>query len=119
MLKNTEYNKFIKSIKERIQAIQIKVAVIVNKELLLLYWELGERIVEKQKLTAWGRSLFFQISKALKTAFPGVKGFYEQNLKYMHQWYLFWKEGPVIGKQLVGQIPWEDTGGVGNFYQFF
>jgi len=49
----TEYKEFIKDIKSRIQAAQIKAAVSVNQELLCLYWDLAERITARQQASAW------------------------------------------------------------------
>ncbi len=44
-----EYRQWIVSIKQRIQASQFNAAVAVNRELLELYWYLGEQILEKQQ----------------------------------------------------------------------
>jgi predicted nuclease of restriction endonuclease-like (RecB) superfamily len=48
------YIEFIRDIKQRIQAAQIKASVAVNHGLIELYWDIGAGIVEKQKQTAWG-----------------------------------------------------------------
>jgi len=49
-----DYKNFVHDIKIRIQKAQIKAALSVNRELLYLYWDLGQSIVEKQKETIWG-----------------------------------------------------------------
>ena len=49
-----DYKQFIQHIKQTIQNSQIKAAISVNRELLNFYWNMGKRIVEKQKQTAWG-----------------------------------------------------------------
>ena len=101
-----EYRAFIQDVKQRIQSSQIKAAVSVNRELLLLYWELAERIVAKQQEASWGDGFLAQMSRDLQEAFPGMKGFSVRNLKYMRQWFQFWSVAPTIGQQLVAQIPW-------------
>jgi hypothetical protein len=57
--------------------------------LLLLYWDLGKQIIEKQKNTAWGDALIPQLAKDLINAFPGSKGFSERNLFYIREWVNF------------------------------
>jgi len=130
-IKNSDYSKFIKDIKERIQSSQIKAALSVNKELILLYWYMGQKIVEKQAKAVWGDGFLLEMSKDLMESFPDIKGLSLRNLKYIRQWYLFWQQPvsksmqepktkqPVsfleasqqnaIGQQLVAQlaqIPW-------------
>ncbi|MBN1981847.1 MAG: DUF1016 family protein [Chitinivibrionales bacterium] len=111
-----DYADFIREIKNRVQSAQIKAAVSANRELIGLYWELAEKIVEKQKHSQWGDGLLAQMSKDLQAEFPDMKGFSKRNLELMRQWYLFWVEGDaivqatlaqlVIAKQLATQIPW-------------
>ncbi len=106
LVKTSEYRSFILEIKQRIQVSQIKAAIAVNQELLLLYWDLAERIVTKQQQAAWGDGFLLQISKDLKTEFPEMKGFSKRNLEGMRQWHQFWVAESVIALQLVAQIPW-------------
>lgn len=103
--KSKDYKAFIKDIKERIQTAQIKAAVSVNQELLRLYWDMGERIVEKQKKSAWGDGFIQHMSIDLQSEFPEMKGFSVSNLKYMRQWYLFFSKSQQVVGQIM-QIPW-------------
>jgi predicted nuclease of restriction endonuclease-like (RecB) superfamily len=106
LVKTSEYRSFILEIKQRIQTSQIKAAIAVNQELLLLYWDLAERIVTKQQQAAWGDGFLLQISKDLRTEFPEMKGFSKRNLEGMRQWYQFWVAESAIALQIVAQIPW-------------
>lgn len=106
LVKNNEYRSFIQEVKQRIQSAQIKAAISVNQALLQLYWELAERIVEKQQQTSWGDRFLEELSRDLKAEFPEMKGFSVRNLKYMRQWFKFWFADSSIGQQLVAQIPW-------------
>ena len=101
-----DYSAFIRDIKSKIQAAQIKAAVSVNRELLQLYWEIAELIVEKQKQSSWGDGFLAQMSKDLQKEFPDMKGFSRRNLELMRQWYKYWATAPLIAKQLATQIPW-------------
>lgn len=123
-----EYRQWIVSIKERIQSSQIKAAIAVNRELLELYWYLGEQILEKQQLAKWGDGFLDQMSRDLLAEFPEIRGFSRRNLFYMRRWVSFWTGSePMVQqaaartpaivqqvaaqlnpnrKQLVSQIPW-------------
>lgn len=105
IIKTDDYKRFIQEIKRCIQSAQIKAAVSVNRELLRLYWDLAERMVAKQKETAWGDGFILQMSKDLQTEFPDMKGFSASNLKYMRQWYLYFEKSQQIVGQIT-QIPW-------------
>ncbi len=54
LARSDDYRKWIVAIKSRVQSAQLKAAVSVNRELLQLYWFLGNQIVEKQELAKWG-----------------------------------------------------------------
>ncbi len=123
-----EYRQWLVSLKQRIQASQIKAAVAVNRELLELYWFLGEQIIEKQQTAKWGDGFLKQMSQDLLAEFSEIKGFSRRNLFYMRKWVGFWSGAkPMVqqaaaqssaivqqaaaqfeqdGKQLVSQIPW-------------
>lgn len=110
---NTTAYRWLEALKANIQQSQIKAAIQVNSELLYLYWRIGKDIVQKQEQTQWGDGFLQTLSRDLQEAFPTMKGFSYRNLKYIRQWYLFYNQGNIIGKQLVSQlektlfnIPW-------------
>lgn len=98
------YRSWIAELKNKIEVSQLKAAVKVNTELILIYWQLGKEIVEKQQEANWGDSLIDQLSKDLSAAFPQMKGFSRTNLFYIRKWYLFYRQGELIVPQLVGQL---------------
>ena len=61
-------------------------------------------IVEKQKNTRWGDGFLKQISQDLITEFPEMSGFSHRNIKSIRQWYLFYNQEDIIGKQVVSQL---------------
>ena len=89
---STDYKEFIKNIKSKILSSQLKAHIKVNEELLRLYWELATMIEEKQAQSSWGDRFLKDISKDLKIEFPNMKGFSYRNLKYIRQWYNFYKD---------------------------
>lgn len=100
---NNVYTSWLKELKSTIQKRQIKAAVAVNNELILLYWELGKEIVQKQENAKWGTGLLNQLSKDLKLAFPEMTGFSSDNLRYAKVFYLFYSS-TVIPEQLVRKV---------------
>ena len=103
--KITDYAEFLDAIKSRIRTARITAARAVNKELITLYWSIGKDIVEKQEQLGWGKSVVEQLSKDLKHEFDGASGFSTQNLWYMRQFYLEYREHTNL-QQLAGEIPW-------------
>ena len=110
----TDYKDWLQDLKRKIQQSQIKAAIQVNSELLRLYWQIGKDIVEKQAQAKWGDGFLQTLSADLCKEFPTMKGFSYRNLKSIRQWYLFYNQLDIIGKQLVSQlevslfsIPWE------------
>jgi len=76
---------WLQDVKARIQSARIAVARAANRELILLYWDLGRGIVEKQEEMGWGKSVVEMLSTDLREAYPGVKGFSANNLWLMRQ----------------------------------
>jgi len=101
--KNKIYKSWLSSIKEQVRLAQIKTAVVVNKELLNVYWHIGKEICEKQEQSNWGDGLIEQLSIDLLKEFPEVKGFSRTNLYYIKKWYLFYAKNEFV-PQAVGQI---------------
>lgn len=70
-----EYRQFVADLKARIGAAQLSAARAVNRDLILLYWDIGRAIVEKQTLLGWGESVVEQLARELRQAFPQMRGF--------------------------------------------
>jgi predicted nuclease of restriction endonuclease-like (RecB) superfamily len=77
------YAALLTSIKERIQTAQVRAAVAVNQELVLLYWGIGREILARQEQEGWGKNVIPRLSKDLSSAFPEMKGLSPRNLGYM------------------------------------
>lgn len=102
LIPTPDYRQWIVFIKERIQSSQIKAAVAVNRELLELYWYLGQQILEKQQSAKWGDGFLEQMSRDLLAEFPTMKGFSKRNLELIRQWFSFWMQAPEIVQQAAG-----------------
>jgi hypothetical protein len=82
-----DYTEFLTGLKERIRSAQITAARAVNRELILLYWDIGRAIVEKQRTAHWGESVVERLSADLRAEFPGMRGFSADNVWRMRQLY--------------------------------
>lgn len=100
-----DYAVFLEDIKNRVSAAQIKAALSVNRELVLLYWQIGREILERQAAQGWGAKIVAQLAKDLKAAFPEMKGFSRTNLLYMRLFAESYADEELV-QQLVGLIPW-------------
>ncbi len=99
------YNSFLRSLKERIRTAQVRAALAVNKELVLLYWQIGKEILERQSQEGWGAKVISRLAKDLKAEFPEIKGFSTRNINYMRAFADTYPDEQIV-QQLVAQIPW-------------
>ena len=100
-----EYGPFLEELKDRIRSAQVRAAIAVNSELVLLYWNIGRRIVAAQRAEGWGEKVVPRLSVDLIRAFPEMKGFSPRNLNYMLAFARAWPEEPIL-QQLVAKLPW-------------
>ncbi len=82
-----EYAQVLIDIKERIQTSQIKATLAANKELILLYWNIGKIITEKQNSCGWGTKVIDQLAQDIQNEFPGLGGFSRANVFKMKAFY--------------------------------
>ena len=101
----SDYQAFLQSIKTRVQQAQLKALVAVNRELILLYWQIGRGILERQEQQGWGAKVIDQLSRDLHAAFPQMKGFSFRNLKYMRAFAAAYQD-EIFVQQVAAQIPW-------------
>jgi predicted nuclease of restriction endonuclease-like (RecB) superfamily len=83
-----DYPAFLAGLKERILRARTTAARAVNCELVLLYWDIGRGIVEKQQTSGWGDSVVERLADDLRAAFPDMRGFSVVNLWRMKQLFL-------------------------------
>jgi predicted nuclease of restriction endonuclease-like (RecB) superfamily len=99
------YASFLDGLKARIRAAQVKAALAVNAELVLLYWRIGRDILARQEREGWGARVIDRLSADLRAAFPEMRGFSPRNLKYMRAFAEVWPE-PEFVQQVAAQLPW-------------
>ena len=84
-LSHPDYPAFLAALKERILHARSFAARAVNRGLVLLYWDIGRAIVEKQQTAGWGDSVVERLAADLRAAFPDMRGFSVGNLWRMKQ----------------------------------
>ncbi len=99
------YQSWLTDLKNRVKTAQLKAALAVNSELILLYWQIGKSILEKQEELGWGAKVIDQLSKDLRQAFPDMRGLSRTNLLYMRLFAESYPDAAIV-QQAVGQIPW-------------
>ena len=104
-IRQSDYQAFVKEIKEKIYQAQLKAMQAVNRELLVLYSDIGKSIVEKQEQLGWGKSVVENLAKDLQNDFPGMQGFSARNLWLMRSFYLEYKDNIKL-QPLAAEISW-------------
>ena len=102
-LSQPDYPAFLAALKERILHARISAARAINHELVLLYWDIGRSIVEKQQALGWGESVIDRLSSDLQGAFPCATGFSPRNLRDMKRLYLTYSDDS-IWRQAVAKL---------------
>jgi predicted nuclease of restriction endonuclease-like (RecB) superfamily len=99
------YDDFLQDLKERIRRAQVKAALAVNREMVLLYWQMGREILARQQQEGWGAKVIQRLAKDLKQEFPDMKGFSRSNLMYMRAFAETYPDEQIV-QEVLGQIPW-------------
>ncbi len=99
-----DYRQFVEELKARVISARISAALAVNRDGILLYWDIGRAIVEKQHLLSWGESVIDRVSYDLRAAFLGTRGFSPRNLRDMKRLYLAYTD-EAIWRQVVAKLP--------------
>ena len=100
-----DYGVWLAELKTRIHTAQQRAALAVNRELALLYWQIGRDILARQDREGWGAKVIERLAQDLRSAFPDMKGFSRANLMYMRAFAEAWPDAAIV-QQAVGQLPW-------------
>ena len=99
------YTDWLQSLKTRIHSAQQRATLAVNRELVLLYWQIGRDILARQASQGWGAKVIERLAHDLRVAFPQMKGFSPRNLKYMRAFAEAWPEAEFV-QAVLAQLPW-------------
>lgn len=99
------YNSWLNDLKHRIHTAQQRATFTVNRELVLLYWQMGCDILDRQAQQGWGAKVIERLAHDLRRAFPDMKGFSPRNLKYMRTFADTWPDREFV-QAVLAQLPW-------------
>ncbi len=99
------YITLLGKLKEQIQSARLRASVAVNRELILLYWNIGQDILARQNTEGWGARVIDRLAKDLRRDFPEMTGLSARNLKYMRAFAEAYSDFGIV-QQVVAQLPW-------------
>jgi len=83
MLINSDgYFEILESVKEQIKTAQYKAVLGLNREQIILYWNIGKVINENSK---YGSGFIENLARDIKSEFPNSRGYSVRNLRYMRR----------------------------------
>lgn len=94
---SSDYIHAVKAIKQAILESRYRAARHVNKEVLALYYWVGNYVSLHSRTDAWNTNAIATISKMLQQELPGLTGFSETNIKNMRIFYEAWS--PILNRQ--------------------
>lgn len=99
------YAAFLADLKGRVERERVRVVVAANSALVLLYWDLGKAILDRQAAEGWGAKVIDRLASDLAEAYPEMKGFSPRNLLFMRSFAEAYPDHEQV-KQLVSLLPW-------------
>lgn len=103
-----DYVKVLNDIKRRITQTRLRTALAANSQMVLLYWDIGQVILLRQKQEGWGAKTIDRLSQDLRDSFPDMSGFSPRNLKYMRAFAAAWPDSAIV-QRTVAQLPWRSN----------
>jgi predicted nuclease of restriction endonuclease-like (RecB) superfamily len=92
----------LNEIKKTLTTTRTKIVESANKELILMYYDIGKKLIENNK---WGSSFIDTLSKDLKMEFPNIKGMSARNLRYMQKFATEFNNDEFL-QHHVAKLPW-------------
>ena len=96
IIHNNDFKDWLEFISNKVKVAQTKTALKVNTELLTLYWEIGNSIIQQQKQKKWGSKIIDFLAENLAKSFPENNGFSVRNLKYMRTFAEAYPQFPIV-----------------------
>jgi len=101
----SDYAEVLGTIKVRIQQERLSAVMTANSAMVLLYWDIGHMILERQQHSGWGAKIIDRLAGDLRDAYPDMKGFSPRNLKYMRAFSAAWPDRAIVQGPLA-RITW-------------
>ena len=95
------YAALLARVKDRVRIAQIKAATAANRELILLYRDIGNAIVDAQKDKGYGKRVVEMLSADLRREFPDMAGLSALNLWRMRAFYVAYGGAPKLSQAVT------------------
>lgn len=102
LINNNEYFDILNDIKKQIREAQYRTVLEMNREQILLFWNIGKVISANVK---YGNKFVENLARDIKLAFPETKGYSARNLKYMQKFAEFCNNEQKV-QTLSAQLSW-------------
>lgn len=99
---NDKYFEVLNDIKKTLIVTRNKILENANKDLILMYYNIGIKLIENNK---WGASFIDTLAKDLKIEFPTIKGMSARNLRYMQKFANEFNNDDFLQHD-VAKLPW-------------
>jgi len=103
-----DYAAALAEIKDRVRQERLRVVLTANSAMVLLYWDIGRVILDRQAREGWGARVIDRLAEDLQTAFPEMRGLSPRNLKYMRAFAGAWPDARIV-QRTVAQLPWRQN----------
>ncbi|MGO2069821.1 PDDEXK nuclease domain-containing protein [Glutamicibacter arilaitensis] len=100
----TWYPKLRETISDRVSRRQRRASLAVSQELVVTYRNVGRHNGERQTEQCWGSKVIDRLYAHLRDPFPGIKGFFPPNLKYVRSFADTWTATAIVQSPLA-QLP--------------
>ena len=101
----TDYTAAFAEIKERIRKERLRVVLAANAALVLLYWDIGQAILDRQGREGWGARVIDRLSDDLREALQDMRGLSPRNLRYMRAFAAAWPDRRIV-QEVLARITW-------------
>lgn len=98
LINNDNYFKVLESVKAQIQDAQYRAVLGLNREQILLFWNIGKVIIENSK---YGSGFIENLARDIKSEFPNAKGYSVRNLRYMRRFAEMFDENENLQEPLA------------------
>src|SRR6218665_3959507 len=98
------YADWLADLKGGMHTAQQRATLAGNRELVLLYWQIGGDILARQATQGWGAKVIERLAQDLRAAVPDMKGFSPRNLKCMRAFAEAWPDSEFL-QTVLSQFP--------------
>jgi predicted nuclease of restriction endonuclease-like (RecB) superfamily len=100
-----DYGATLKAIQQRVQRERARVVLAANSAMVMMYWDIGRLILDRQSHQGWGAKVIDRLARDLRKSFPDMKGLSSRNLLFMRGFAAEYPDEAIV-KQLASQLPW-------------